>query len=67
MNKYQIASAVVDEYIALLDKKYENDQYKYPCKTGHLQEALVWAVAEGVEAIQERIKRLKSEQEISDA
>ena len=67
MNKYEIASAAVNEYIALLDKKYEGDQYKYPRMTGHLQVVLMWAVTDGVEAIQERIKWLKSEQEISDA
>ena len=36
MNEYEIASAVVDEYITLLHKKYDGDEFKYPSIAGHL-------------------------------
>jgi len=54
MNKYEIATAAVDEYISLLHKKYDGDEFKYPRIAGHFQEALMWVATDGVEAIQIR-------------
>ena len=66
MNEYEIASAVVDEYITLLHKKYDGDEFKYPSIAGHLQEVLMWVAMDGVDAIQNRINRLKNDKEITN-